>query len=174
MIVGYTDDDHADTPVVIAVTRDASDRALLALQTSTEAALLLFPDHATAARAVGANANRAAPGAADAPGIGRLLPQPADGEDRGLRIDELRAQVTWNGRPLPLTRLERQVLGCLAEPPERVWPYGSLYQAAWGESWLGDSSTLHAVVKRLRRKLRVAGVTATVESVRGVGFRLAG
>jgi DNA-binding response OmpR family regulator len=172
--MGYTDDDHAETPVVIAVTRDASARALLALQTSTEAALLLFPDHATAARAVGADAHRAGPAAARGIGRLRLLAPPADTEDHGLCFDELRALVTWNGRPLPLTRLERQVLGCLGEPPERVWPYGSLYQAAWGEPWLGDSSTLHAVVKRLRRKLSAAGVTATVESVRGVGFQLAG
>ena len=42
----------------------------------------------------------------------------------------------------------------------------------WRAAWLGDTSILHASVKRLRRKLRDAGVTVVLESVRGVGFRL--
>jgi DNA-binding response OmpR family regulator len=60
----------------------------------------------------------------------------------------------------------------LAEPPVRVWSYERLYQAVWGGVWLGDTSALHATVKRLRRKLRSAGVTVFLESMRGVGFRL--
>ncbi len=90
----------------------------------------------------------------------------------GLVIDPGRQQVTWRGAPLRLTRLERDVLGCLAEPPLRVWSYERLYAAVWRSAYLGDTSTLHAATKRLRRKLREAGVAAAVESVRGVGFRL--
>jgi DNA-binding response OmpR family regulator len=92
--------------------------------------------------------------------------------DGGLFIDPLRQDVTWNGIPLRLTRLERAVLASLAEPPVRAWSYEHLYRAAWGDTWLGDTSALHAMVKRLRRKLRDAGVTVFLESIRGVGFRL--
>ena len=74
--------------------------------------------------------------------------------------------------PLRLTRLERAVLASLAEPPIRAWSYEHLYRAAWGGTWLGDTSALHATVKRLRRKLRDAGVTVFLESIRGIGFRL--
>jgi DNA-binding response OmpR family regulator len=92
--------------------------------------------------------------------------------DGGLFIDPLRQDVTWNGIRLRLTRLERAVLASLAEPPVRAWSYEHLYRAAWGDPWLGDTSALHATVKRLRRKLRGAGVTVFLESIRGVGFRL--
>jgi len=90
----------------------------------------------------------------------------------GLLIDPLRQDVTWNGLPLRLTKLERAVLARLAEPPLQAWSYERLYRAAWGSTWLGDTSALHATIKRLRRKLRAAGVTVFLESVRGVGFRL--
>jgi DNA-binding winged helix-turn-helix (wHTH) protein len=73
---------------------------------------------------------------------------------------------------LRLTRLERRLLACLIEPPLRVWPYDLLYRTVWRQAWLGDTSTVHAIVKRLRRRLRDAGVTVVVESIRGVGFSL--
>jgi len=92
--------------------------------------------------------------------------------DGGLFIDPLRLDVTWNGIPLRLTRLERAVLAHLAEAPLRAWSHEHLYRAAWGDTWLGDASALHATVKRLRRKLRDAGATIFLESIRGVGFRL--
>jgi two-component system, OmpR family, response regulator MtrA len=89
-----------------------------------------------------------------------------------LVIDPGRQQVTWRGVALRLTRLKRDVLGCLAEPPLRVWSYERMYSAVWRTAYVGDTSTLHAAAKRLRRKLREAGVAAAVESVRSIGFRL--
>ena len=149
---------------VAAVTQDVSVRVDLARQLPGGSVLLLFPDHATAARTLGDSE----------PGAG------ADGDDHSaeaiicgeLLIDPLRLDVTWNGVPLPLTRLERAVLARLAEPPIRAWSHECLYRAAWGDAWLGDTTALHATVKRLRRKLRDAGVTIFLESIRGVGFRL--
>jgi DNA-binding response OmpR family regulator len=81
--------------------------------------------------------------------------------------------VTWRGRPLPLTRLERELLGRLATPPAAVWTYQRLFDAVWGEAYRGDTSILHSAVKRLRAKLRAAGGELAVETVRGVGYRLA-
>ena len=150
--------------------------------------LLLFPDYATAARTLsegdlgaapplGASAplgaspplGGRAPLGAGPPGNDGPAGTPADG---GLLIDPLRLDVTWNGIPLRLTRLERAVLAHLAEAPLRAWSHEHLYHAAWGDAWLGDTSALHATVKRLRRKLRDAGVSIFLESIRGVGFRL--
>lgn len=149
---------------VAAVTQDVSARADLARRLPGESVLLLFPDYATAARALSEGELGAGPFGDDSP----------DGTtvDSGLFIDPLRQDVTWNGIPLGLTRLERAVLAHLAEAPIRAWSHEHLYRAAWGDTWLGDASALHAAVKRLRRKLRDAGVTIFLESVRGVGFRL--
>ena len=149
---------------VTAVTQDVSARADLARQLPGESVLLLFPDHATAARTLGELEPGAGPG-----GSARSAGMISCGE---LLIDPVCLEVTWNGNPLPLTRLERAVLARLAEPPIRAWSFERLYRAAWDDTWLGDNSALHAAVKRLRRKLRDAGATVFPVSVRGVGFRL--
>ena len=154
-----------DAPLLVAaVTRDVSARADLARRLPGEAVLLLFPDYATAARTLSEGDLGAGP-----PGDHGPAGTTVDG---GLFIDPLRLDVTWNGIPLRLTRLERAVLAHLAEAPLRAWSHEHLYRAAWGDTWLGDASALHATVKRLRRKLRDAGVTIFLESIRGVGFRL--
>ena len=154
-----------DAPLfVAAVTRDVAARADLARRLPGESVLLLFPDHATAARTL-SEADLGAGLFADDRPVGTAV-------DGGLFIDPLRLDVTWNGIPLRLTRLERAVLAHLAEPPLRAWSHEHLYRAAWGDTWLGDTSALHATVKRLRRKLRDAGVTIFLEAIRGVGFRL--
>jgi DNA-binding winged helix-turn-helix (wHTH) protein len=149
---------------VAAVTRDVSARADLARQLPGECVLLLFPDRASAVRALSEGDLGADLGEDDG--------SVSTAMDVGLLVDPLRLDVTWNGIPLRLTRLERAVLASLAEQPIRAWSYEHLYRAAWGDSWLGDTSALHATVKRLRRKLRDAGVTVFLESIRGVGFRL--
>ena len=113
--------------------------------------LLLFPDYATAARTLSESDLDAGPPGDHGPAVTTV--------DGGLFIDPLRLDVTWNGIPLRLTRLERAVLAHLAEAPLRAWSHEHLYRAAWGDTWLGDASALHATVKRLRRKLRDAGAT---------------
>ena len=74
-----------------------------------------------------------------------------------LVVDPVGYRVTWRGEPLPLTRLERRLLGCLAVPPLEVWTYQRLFTAVWGGAYLGDTSILHSAVKRLRGKLREVG-----------------
>jgi|SRR5215468_8179813 len=153
---------EADPPLVIAVTRDVSTRVQLAQHLPVDAVLVLAPDQAAADRALHTG-----------PPLGG-----ADGAEQspiaygGLVLDPLTHHVTWLGTQVNLTRLERRLLSCLIEPPLRVWPYDLLYRTVWRQAWLGDTSTMHAIVKRLRRRLRDAGVTAALESVRGVGFSL--
>ena len=77
------------------------------------------------------------------------------------------------GRPVPLTRIECALLGRLVSDPARVWTYERLYLAVWGGAYLGDNAILHSAVKRLRRKLRAVQAGIEIETVRGVGYRLA-
>ena len=99
-------------------------------------------------------------------------PAGADGLG-GLVVDTAAHMVTWRGQPLPLTRLEREILARLASQPVSVWTYQRLFDAVWGKAYLGDTSILHSAVKRLRRKLRAVEGELGVETVRGVGYRLA-
>jgi DNA-binding response OmpR family regulator len=89
-----------------------------------------------------------------------------------LTLDVASHVVTWRGDPLPLTRLEHEMLVRLARPPLTVWTYQRLFDSVWGGAYLGDSSILHSAMKRLRRKLhQVEGLA--IKTVRGVGYRLA-
>ncbi|MEQ4300867.1 winged helix-turn-helix domain-containing protein [Plantactinospora sp. B6F1] len=90
-----------------------------------------------------------------------------------LSVDPGGHLVTWRGEPLPLTRLERELLARLASPPLGVWTYERLFASVWGGAYLGDTAILHSAVKRLRRKLRAVEGGPQVQTVRGVGYRLA-
>lgn len=158
-VAGLTE---GDASLVIVVTRSVSARVQLVRQLPVDTVLLLAPDRAAAEQALHSG-----------------TPYPTTDEVEsapiicgGLVVDPLADRVTWFGAQLRLTRLERRLLACLIEPPLRVWPYELLYRTVWRQAWLGDTSTVHAIVKRLRRRLRDAGVTAVLESVRGVGFSL--
>ena len=90
----------------------------------------------------------------------------------GLTLDEAHHLATWRGRPLPLTYREHAILGCLMADPGRVWTYRELFEHVWGGCYLGDPSLVHSALKRVRRKIREAGVSLTIDAVRGVGFRV--
>ncbi|SDY07949.1 Transcriptional regulatory protein, C terminal [Micromonospora pattaloongensis] len=90
-----------------------------------------------------------------------------------LVVDTRGHLVTWREQPLSLTRLERELLARLASPPIAVWTYERLFGSVWGGAYLGDTAILHSAVKRLRRKLRSAEGGPEVQTVRGVGYRLA-
>ncbi|MDM4721013.1 winged helix-turn-helix domain-containing protein [Micromonospora sp. WMMA1363] len=89
-----------------------------------------------------------------------------------LLVDPGGHLVTWRGRPLALTRTERELLARLASPPVSLWSYERLFASVWGGAYLGDTAILHSAMKRLRHKLRVLSGGPRVQTVRGVGYRL--
>ncbi|MEU8129614.1 winged helix-turn-helix domain-containing protein [Micromonospora sp. NPDC049049] len=109
----------------------------------------------------------AAPRAAAAPAL-----TPERISLRDLEIYPLDHVVTWRGERLSLTRLERNLLTQLATAPVGVWTYQRLFESVWGCAFLGDTSSLHSAVKRLRRKLHAVDDALRVHTVRGVGYRL--
>jgi two-component system, OmpR family, response regulator MtrA len=94
-----------------------------------------------------------------------------------IRVDELEIDITARrvrhaGRPIDLTEHEIQILAALAGDAGRMWTFGELMAAAWGSPDYGDRSVVHAAIKRLRKKLALAGADLRIEAVRGLGFRL--
>ncbi|MFJ2030693.1 winged helix-turn-helix domain-containing protein [Streptosporangium sp. NPDC087985] len=138
-----------------------SKRVQMARLMSDCGTLLMFPDLESVRRVLFSETEVAAPAPVEkVVALGRLV------------VDPDRQQVSWAGKTLPLTRIERETLAALASPPLRVWSYQQLYQQAWGADYLGDASAVRSTVKRLRAKLRDANATVVVESMRGVGFSL--
>lgn len=141
---------QAVSPVVVVITADAALRArVLSRLGSTERVLVADTPAQAAECLLDLAARESSPL--------RLLP------------DGVTAVV---GRtPLPLTRLEHDLLDCLLSAPERVWTFGELSETVWGVPFVGDGCQVRAVVKRLRRKLAGAGADVVVQTVRGRGLR---
>jgi two-component system, OmpR family, response regulator MtrA len=152
-------------PLLVCVSPDPDVRERVARQLDGGGIVLMCPD-IEALRAMLNNSAMLDHGIATEP----ALPLPHGGNQLVIDIDE--HEVRWRGISLPLTRLEIELMAQLGSEPVRVWPYERLFSTVWGGAYLGDNSILHSAVKRLRRKLRDAGGGLTIETVRGVGYRL--
>jgi len=78
--------------------------------------------------------------------------------------------VLIEGDPLPLTRLEFDLLLHLCRQPKRVHRRAALMHQVWGATTAVDTRTVDVHVRRIRRKLGDA--SAIIGTVRGVGYRV--
>lgn len=87
----------------------------------------------------------------------------------GIRIDRLKHVVTVHGKELLLTPTEFRLLWTLARQPGRTFTRNELLDCCRGEDANSMERTIDVHVRALRKKLE--GLAATVETVRGVGYR---
>jgi two-component system response regulator RegX3 len=87
-----------------------------------------------------------------------------------LHIDLRTHKVAVAGAPVSLTPKEFDLVTFLARDPGAVRSRGEILDEVWDPHWYGPTKTLDVHVASLRRKL---GDPAMIETVRGVGYRLA-
>ncbi|TDC43790.1 response regulator transcription factor [Micromonospora sp. KC213] len=87
-----------------------------------------------------------------------------------LVIDRRARRVTLDGAEVPLTPKEYDLLALLSEEQGAVFTREQIMEAVWDANWFGSTKTLDVHVAALRRKL---GDVVAIETVRGVGYRLA-
>jgi two-component system, OmpR family, response regulator RegX3 len=87
----------------------------------------------------------------------------------GLEIDTRTRGVTLDGEPVALTPKEHDLLVYLARDPGAVFTRKQLIEDVWDQNWWGSTKTLDVHIASLRKKL----APDLIETVRGVGFRLA-
>jgi two-component system phosphate regulon response regulator PhoB len=87
-----------------------------------------------------------------------------------IAIDLARHEVRADGRLIRLTALEIRVLAFLARDPGRVRSRAELLDEVWGAEWERDLRAVDTTIKRVRKKLGIAG--ERIETIRGVGYRL--
>ena len=88
-----------------------------------------------------------------------------------LEIDLVARQVRVEGAPIELTRKEFDIIAVLARYPGVAVPKERLIREVWNTDWRGFGHSLEVHVGAIRKKTGVRGV---IETVRGVGYRLAG
>jgi DNA-binding response OmpR family regulator len=89
-------------------------------------------------------------------------------EHSGVRIDLETREVTFEGRAVPMTKMELGLLALLLEHPGRVFTREELLNQVWGYERTPTTRTVDTHVVQLRTKLRAE----LIESVRGIGYRL--
>lgn len=86
-------------------------------------------------------------------------------------LDPGRYQLRLGETVLDLPRKEFEVMEALMVERGRIVPRDRLLDEIWGITWT-DSKTLDQHIRRLRRKLEQVEGSPTIETVRGVGYRL--
>jgi two-component system alkaline phosphatase synthesis response regulator PhoP len=90
-----------------------------------------------------------------------------------LVIDTARYEVLKRGEPVSLTARELELLSTLAAHPGRVFTRSQLLEKVWGSEFY-DDHVVEVHVGNLRRKLEDDPAWPRwVQTVRGVGYRLA-
>ncbi len=87
-----------------------------------------------------------------------------------LVIDRRTQKVHLLGEEIHLTPKEFELFAYLATDPGAVYRRNDIMNEVWDTNWYGTTKTVDAHVAALRKKL---GHQDWIESVRGVGFRLA-
>jgi DNA-binding response OmpR family regulator len=88
-----------------------------------------------------------------------------------VTVDRAAREVRLDGEPVPLTRIEYDLLAALAEHPGLVLTRSQLIDRVWGEFY-GDEHVVDVHLSNLRRKLRPnPSWPQAIETVRGVGYR---
>lgn len=90
----------------------------------------------------------------------------------GLKIDKDSRRVHFNGIELTFTNKEFDLLACLAENPDTVFPKDELLKKIWNYESIGDTSTVTVHINRVREKLMSANPNMEyVNTVWGKGYR---
>jgi DNA-binding response OmpR family regulator len=89
-----------------------------------------------------------------------------------LVIDISNYLVTIDGKEVPLTKREKEILYTLASSNKKVFSRDNLLDSIWGYDYYGDSRTVDSHIKRLRAKLDAFEHPAwDVKTIWGVGYR---
>lgn len=87
-----------------------------------------------------------------------------------LVVDEDSRQVHLAGEPVALTRIEFDLLLCLAARPQLVLSRRQLVEMVWDTHWTGDEHLVDVHIGRIRKKLGdEAASPRFIHTIRGIG-----
>ncbi len=99
---------------------------------------------------------------------GRTMPPAAE----GLTLDPAGYKVRCPGGEVPLTPTEYRMLAAITSRPGEVARRKAVVAAAWPDGSIVSENTIDSFIRRIRVKLDSIDSPVSIETVRGVGFRL--
>ena len=88
-----------------------------------------------------------------------------------LDLDEM--TLTAAGQPVNLTAHEFKIVELLAGRPKRVFTKQQIYEAVWEQDYAVEDKTITVHISNIRSKLRPSGTDGYIQTVWGIGFKLA-
>ncbi|MBM7855462.1 two-component system response regulator ResD [Desulfohalotomaculum tongense] len=88
-----------------------------------------------------------------------------------LTINPGAREVSVNGKQIPLTPKEFDLLYYMARSPGRAISREQLLENVWGYDYYGDLRTVDTHINRLRDKLNKTGTAQYITTVWGVGYK---
>lgn len=105
--------------------------------------------------------------------LGRRGRRPhADEQPAGLVLDPVTHAATTAGGSARLTPTEFRILAAIMSRPGEVVRRHAVVAAGWPEGAYVADNTLDSYLRRVRAKLESVGSPSSIETVRGVGYRL--
>ncbi len=90
----------------------------------------------------------------------------------GLELDPARHAARTSAGEVLLTPTEFRMLAAITSRPDEVVRRRSVIAAAWPEGAVVAENTVDSFMRRIRTKLEAIESPVSIETVRGVGFRL--
>lgn len=92
---------------------------------------------------------------------------------KGLTLDTDAFTARVEDQEIPLTKQEFKILELLLSHPSKVHSKQEIYDYAWDDYYIGEDKTINVHISNIRKKLKAAADTEYIETVWGIGFRLA-
>ncbi len=92
---------------------------------------------------------------------------------KGIVLDTDGFTMTVDGTPVSLTKHEFRILELFIKNPTRAFTKQFIYEYVWDDSYLGEDKTINVHICNIRKKLKTVTQTEYIDTVWGIGFKLA-
>ena len=91
----------------------------------------------------------------------------------GIELDDLKKEVTVDGKPVSLTPKEYDILKLLMNEPGRVFSPKEIYNLVWKEKPFGTDNTVAVHIRHLREKIEIDPAEPRyIKVIFGQGYRI--
>lgn len=147
------------TPIVLMTAKDAKDERIRGLDAGADDYLIKPLDLGELYARIRALSRR-----------GEVVPSIIL-EVEGLKLNPTSCEVSYQDKPLKLTRKEYSLLELFMRNPSRVFSRGQLIDRLWTFDDPPQEDSVKAHIKGLRKKLKQGGVINWIDNVYGIGYR---
>lgn len=92
---------------------------------------------------------------------------------KGLTLDFDSYKGIIDDQTINLTPQEFKILELLMSNPKKVYSKSDIYSYAWDDYYMGEDKTINVHISNIRQKLKAVSKEDFIETVWGIGFKLA-